>query len=123
MKGKDRYATFLCPLFVAGHFMRKYNRMNTITNHDRLFAVCLISYTILSCTDLPATKLSLISAYFIQPAFALPIIPWLFRRRGQQTSATERMPAYIDRNTLDVYVIHYFFIAAIHLEAASNYFY
>lgn len=123
------YAYKYWPFFYAGYLFRQYHIADYIFTHNYAFTVALISYIpllslLLSNPSLSGNGLSArllgwcISFAFIISAF------YLFHGREQNNSFLENELARIGRNSLDVYIYHYFFIGTsiINLSPLGNWF-
>lgn len=103
------------PFFILGFFTRKYDLFNriTITNSKWLLAVSVAGYLVLFNTVMPVHALStfvdrLLIRLLAVVAICLPAV-----RREDKRSKIETALEAIGRRTLDIYVIHYFFVTNI----------
>jgi len=112
-------ATSFFPFFILGHFIRKYNFMNILMRHKLVFTVSLIGYIAFFCIEFPLHILNSISFRFVQPLLAIATLYCIFLMRDTQNSYIDRTLAFIGRNTLDIYVLHYFLVSSINFQATS----
>lgn len=112
-------ATSFFPFFILGHFIRKYNLINILMKHKSIFTMSLIGYVTFFCIDFPLHILNSISFRFVQPLLAITALYYIFFMRDTQNSYIDRTLSFIGRNTLDIYVLHYFLVSSINFQVIS----
>lgn len=105
---KDFYG--LWPFFYIGYLSNKYKLIENLILHNYIFSINLIAlllvYTIPELGQLGKLK----STFFIIA------LCFLFRIREKENSAIENLLGYIGKNSLDVYIYHYFILTTINLK-------
>ncbi|WP_288360957.1 acyltransferase family protein [uncultured Bacteroides sp.] len=108
-------STDFYPFFILGYFASKYNWIEYFNTHNWLFTMALVGYLIFFDRQFPIHIVDSISERFIVRLCAIIVITMLFAEREKEDSVVEHALAYIGRNTLDIYVLHYFFVNSINL--------
>lgn len=108
------------PFFILGAFSAKYNLLEMLKKNKWLFSLCIVGYIVLFYVDMPLHVFDSLNKNVLLPLCMVVIVIMLFLRRQNKSSFVERILEYVGRKTLDVYVIHYFFINYIHLKKYAN---
>ena len=107
------------PFFILGYFARKYNWMEWLVNNNWLFTIALLSF-------IPVYVMfhEGVFNHFIQILIILILIVilYVFKKRENDDSYMEKVLAFIGKNSLDVYVLHYFFFLIINLRGLALWF-
>lgn len=106
------------PFFITGFFTRKYELIKTTNlnynsfyiNSNWLFSLSLITYLILFNIDIPNHLINTLSERFLIRFCAVIVFCTLIVKRENSQSKIDTALEYIGKNTLDVYVIHYFIL-------------
>ena len=105
---KDFYG--LWPFFYLGYLSNKYKLIDKLTSHNVYFSIDLIVLFFLY--SFPGLE-----QYGKLKSFALIIaLCYLFRMREQENSVIENLLGCIGKNSLDVYIFHYFILTIINLK-------
>ncbi len=105
---KDFYG--LWPFFYLGYLSNKYKLIDKLTSHNVYFSIDLI--VLLFLYSFPGLE-----QYGKLKSFALIIaLCYLFRNREKENSVIENLLGYIGKNSLDVYIFHYFILTTINLK-------
>lgn len=105
---KDFYG--LWPFFYLGYLSNKYKLIDKLTSHNVYFSIDLI--VLLFLYSFPGLE-----QYGKLKSFALIIaLCYLFRNREKENSLIENLLGYIGKNSLDVYIFHYFILTTINLK-------
>ena len=100
----------LWPFFYLGYISNKYKLIDKLVLHNYIFSIDLI--VILLIYTLPGLE-----QYSKLKSFALIIaLCYLFRIREKENSVLENLLGYIGKNSLDVYIFHYFILTTINLK-------
>ena len=99
-------------------FDEKYWRK--LKHANWLFSLCVVGYIVLFVMDMPIHALVSLNKHIFLPFCMVLIVVTLFVARHGETSRMERVLDYVGKRTLDVYVIHYFFISQIHLAGLAK---
>lgn len=123
-QAKDYFCMLNCgnfyPFFMLGVMTTKYNLLNKMHKVNRLFSLCIVAYAFLFCVDMPFHALVSLNKHIFLPFCMVYIVVTLFVGRHGATSYGEKILDFVGKRTLDIYVIHYFFISMIHLKDLGN---
>lgn len=121
---KDYFCMLNCgnfyPFFMLGVMTTKYNLLNKIQKANWVFSLCVVGYAFLFCVDMPFHALVSLNKHIFLPFCMVYIVVTLFVGRHGATSCWENILDFVGKRTLDIYVIHYFFISMIHLKNLGN---
>lgn len=121
---KDYFCMLNCgnfyPFFILGVMTTKYNFMDKMHKANWLFSLCIVAYAFLFCVDMPFHALVSLNKHIFLPFCMVYIVVNLFVSRHGATSCWESLLDFVGKRTLDIYVIHYFFISMIHLKDLGN---
>ena len=106
--------------FILGVFSSKYGLIDKMMHHNTLFTIGIIGYLVLFDYVAPLHAVRSIVKHIALPLCALLVIVPLFVKRECDASFVESRLEYFGRNSLDIYVIHYFIITHIHLEVVDD---
>jgi len=106
--------------FIAGVFSRKYNWVQWIVKQNWLFTFSIIGYVALFNNEIPIHAIDSICRHWIVPTCAVIVLLIIFVNRENCDSLIERLMSFIGRNTLDVYVLHYFIVSNINLVVVDQ---
>lgn len=101
------------PFFILGAFSVKYNLLDKLKKNKWLFSLCIVGYIVLFFVDMPLYVFDSMNKNVLLPFCMVVIVIMLFLDRQNKSSFVEQLLEYVGRKTLDVYVIHYFFISYI----------
>lgn len=122
---KDYFCLLNCGnfylFFMLGVFTTKYRLLEKAKNANWLFSVCIVLYAVLFCVEMPIHALDSLNRHILMPFCMVFVIVTLFMARHGETSCSERILDYVGKRTLDVYVLHYFFISVVHLQDVGKY--
>lgn len=121
---KDYFCMLNCgnfyPFFILGVMTTKYNFLDKMHKANWLFSLCIVAYAFLFFVDMPFHALVSLNKHIFLPFCMVYIVVNLFVSRHGATSCWESLLDFIGKRTLDIYVIHYFFISMIHLKDLGN---
>lgn len=106
---------------MLGVFTTKYRLLEKAKNANWMFSVCIVLYAALFCVEIPIHALDSLNRHIFMPFCMVFVIVTLFMARHGETSRFERILEYVGKRTLDVYVLHYFFISVVHLQDVGKY--
>lgn len=122
---KDYFCMLNCgnfyPFFILGVMTTKYNLLDKMQKANWLFSLCIVAYVFLFCVDMPFHALVSLNKHIFLPFCMVYIVVTLFVGRHGAMSYGEKILDFVGKRTLDIYVIHYFFISMIHLKDLGNY--
>ena len=117
---KDYFCMLNCgnfyPFFILGVMTTKYNLLDKMHKANWLFSLCIVAYAFLFCVDMPFHALASLNKHIFLPFCMVYIVVTLFVGRHGAMSYGEKILDFVGKRTLDIYVIHYFFIKMIHLK-------
>ena len=105
---------------MLGVFTTKYKLLEKLKSANWLFSLCIIAYAIVFCVEMPTHGLDSLNRHIFMPFCMVVIVVSLFMYRHGQSSRIERMLEALGKRTLDIYMIHYFFVSQISLRAVGN---
>lgn len=121
---KDYFCMLNCgnfyPFFILGVMTTKYNLLDKMHKANWLFSLCIVAYAFLFCVDMPFHALVSLNKHIFLPFCMVYIVVTLFVGRHGAMSYGEKILDFVGKRTLDIYVIHYFFISMIHLKDLGN---
>ena len=121
---KDYFCMLNCgnfyPFFILGVMTTKYDLLDKMHKANWLFSLCIVAYVFLFCVDMPFHALVSLNKHIFLPFCMVYIVVNLFVSRHGATSYGEKLLDFVGKRTLDIYVIHYFFISMIHLKDFGN---
>lgn len=106
--------------FILGVFTTKYELLPKLEERNWLLTAGMAGFLFFFLYTFPIHAMQSVVRHILLPFCALLVVVYLFLRRKNDTSFVERQLEYIGRNTLDIYVLHYFFVANINIEAAGR---
>lgn len=121
---KDYFCMLNCanfyPFFILGVFTTKYKLLEKLKQTNWFFSLCVVGYLALFCVNMPIHALESLNHHIFLPFCMVTVVVSLFMARENASSCVERILEYVGKRTLDVYVIHYFFITHIHLSMVDK---
>lgn len=97
------------PFFLIGYFSRKYNLVSLLQRNTSLVAIALIvfiaAYIAIEYIGLTQGKYTKIAGISMSA-----VLVYAFSKREDTTTAIENQLSFIGRNSLEVYIFHYFFL-------------
>lgn len=108
------------PFFILGVFTAKYGLLEKVRQANWLFSLCVAGYIGLFLSEMPLHALDSLNKHIFLPFCMVAVVVTLFMGRHGKTSPVERVLDYVGKRTLDVYVIHYFFVSQIHLTGLGK---
>lgn len=121
---KDYFCILNCgnfyPFFILGVFTTKYGLLEKAKQANWLFSLCVVGYVVLFLTEMPVHALVSLNKHVFLPFCMVFVVVTLFMGRHGKTSRIEQVLDYVGKRTLDVYVIHYFFMGQIHLSELAE---
>ncbi len=103
------------PFFILGVFTTKYGLLKKVNQANWLFSLSVVGYLVLFVVNMPLHALASLNNHIFLPFCMVWVVVSLFIGRHGKSSWMERVLDYVGKRTLDVYVLHYFFIFQIHL--------
>lgn len=94
------------PWFVGGYLARKYNWVDGIFSNNLFFTVSFISYVVLSVFFCKGHY----NFFMLTAAASIATFLYLFKRRENKSSFIEEKLALFGKNSLDIYIYHFFFV-------------
>ena len=113
-------AEMVCGCSLGNGIMGGYVCLMGIYGANCVFSLCVVGYIVLFVMDMPIHALVSLNKHIFLPFCMVFIVVTLFVGRHGETSRMERVLDYVGKRTLDVYVIHYFFIWQIHLAGLAK---
>lgn len=105
---------------MLGVFTTKYGLLKRLNNANWLFSLCLVVYAVLFCVDMPVHALVSLNKHLFLPFCMVVVVVTLFMARNGKTSYVEHMLEEMGKRTLDIYMIHYFFVSMISLTMVGE---
>lgn len=104
------------PFFVCGYFVARFSLIGKFTALNWLYSLCLVIY-IVSFSFWYNGKSYLY--YIVAFSFVFAIL-YLFISREGKSSSFEKNLECLGRNSLDIYIYHYFFIQLVTLDGLGR---
>lgn len=103
-------------IFFAGFLCKRYGLANYMEHNNWVFSIALV-YSI-------AIRLfSTINIIPKLPMFAMDLVLlYFFMKREKANTMVDNQLAFIGKNSIDVYIFHYFFVANLHLKLFGDIF-
>lgn len=101
--------------FIGGVMSRKYGLVEKMMKYNWILTVGIVGYIALFLIEMPIHALQSLNKHIFTPFCAVIVVVWLFVEREDKTSWIEEQLSFIGKNTLDVYMIHYFIVSNINL--------
>lgn len=121
---KDYFCILNCgnfyPFFMLGVFATKYGLLERLKKANWLFSVCIVAYALLFCVEMPVYCLLSLNKHIFLPFCMVVVVAYLFVARHGKTSRIEQILEAVGKRTLDVYVLHYFFVSKICLDGLGH---
>lgn len=107
------------PYYFLAVIMRRYNLIDFIISNRWIYSICLcLSIVILFAN---VHDIHIYGRSFILPVVFLVTIIHMMKLLSQSDlSMTKRVLNYVGRNTLDIYLFHYFVLASFQMPYVSN---
>lgn len=99
--------------FFAGFFVRQHVRALKFMCNDYVEVLCLVGIVVYFAFDL-----QVVSRFF--PFLPIGVLICAFRRREHSGGFVNSQLSWIGKNTLYIYVFHYFFLATVNLKSVYN---
>lgn len=99
--------------FFAGFFVRQHVRVLKFMCNDYVEVLCLVGIVVYFAFDL-----QVVSRFF--PFLPIGVLICAFRRREHSVGFVNSQLSWIGKNTLYIYVFHYFFLATVNLKSVYN---
>ncbi|MBP3471750.1 MAG: acyltransferase family protein [Paraprevotella sp.] len=118
------HAACFYPFYVLGYLSRKYNLVNELLEKNWIFTMALVGYIILinlEDTNIPHSIYSVMTRYAM-PTMAIIMSLFIFVKREKENSFIENQLAFLGKNTLSIYVLHFFIVYKINLEVFCSLF-
>lgn len=107
----------LWPYFIMGYMCNRNQILMKLICNTYTYSVTIIG-TIAALYAYVAMGMSPVR-YFV-PVFAICACVYLFKLREQQDTVVENQLAFLGKNTLYIYIFHYFLVYSIHLEIVGR---
>ena len=119
-QNKDPFCLLNCAnfyfFFMLGVFSRKYGFVDFVCSHNWLFSISVILYTLLFYLNIQIDFMNSFMYHIAIPFCAIIVVVFLFANRENRDGIVERLLSFFGKKTLDIYVLHYFVVANIHLS-------
>lgn len=110
------------PFFVMGYIVKKYNLMEKLQRQNWIFSISLITYLFMFAFPFQNHALHTLTWRLLMPLTGILSCLLVFANRENEDSWIERQLSFIGKNTLDVYILHYFLISSINLTMVGQWF-
>lgn len=98
------------PFFILGYFTRKYKWSEYLSSRQWFAYIAFTGYFVFFNMDFDLQMLNTLSERFVVRLCALIAVVAFFLKRESCTSKIESLLSYFGKNTLYIYVFHYFVI-------------
>ena len=114
----DQCFNLWVPFFI-GFMVRRYSLINYIRKYDWIPFISLLCYIVLFRFYVTGIK----HIYLFLILFSIPIFIFLFYKRENDDTLIERELARFGKNSLHIYIYHYFLLRSISLQELGVWFY
>lgn len=104
------------PFFFLGFMARRYDAFNFVLSHNWTFSLAVTVYAVAFNLHPDIHLVKNLIERFVLPVSGTVALVYLFGRREQQESRVENALLFFGRNSLNIYLIHFFLIRYIHLQ-------
>lgn len=104
--------------FVAAYFARKYNLMSLLAKRNLLFSLSLIGYVIGFLLYIHGNP----HLFYLNAFFFITAIFYVFMMMEKSNNVATRALSYLGKNTLEIYIFHFFIIQMTSLEVVGIWF-
>lgn len=112
--------TFYWPFFFVATFINKYKLQDKLFSNNNLFTVSLLIFGGLFIYK-EYSSIDNLVMYPLQFAGILCIIYLIYKIKDKNNTILNKL-CHIGRNSLDIYILHYFFIHVSYMKIVGNYF-
>lgn len=106
------------PFFFLGFMARRYDAFSYVLSHNWTFTLAVAVYAVAFNLHPDIHLVKNLIERFVLPVAGTVALVYLFGRREQQESRVENALLFFGRNSLNIYLIHFFLIRYIHLETS-----
>lgn len=107
------------PFFFLGFFLSQNNLLTRTLENNHIYTISLLVYGVLFAWNYYGVLSNLV-VYIYQLAGIIMVSHLFYEMRNKQSRILENL-SFIGRNTLDVYIFHYFIISASYIKLMGNY--
>lgn len=104
------------PFFFLGFMARRYDVLSYVLSHNWTFTLAVAVYAVAFNLHPDIHLVKNLIERFALPVAGTVVLVYLFGRREQEESRVENALLFFGRNSLNIYLIHFFLIRYIHLE-------
>lgn len=100
------------PCFVSGFLLRKFERLEPVMGNNNIYSASLIGYIVLNVIFVNGFY----HIYTLVGLCSIPVFIHLAKSRENSSTVIENALAYIGKNSLDIYIYHFFIIKILFLS-------
>lgn len=115
-------ASSFYPFFVMGYMVKKYDWMEKLQRQNWIFTVSVLAYLFMLAFPSQHHALHTLTWRLLMPMTGILSSLLFFANRENENTWIERQLSFIGKNTLDIYILHYFLISSIHLTIVGQWF-
>lgn len=104
------------PFFIIGFMARRYGWTDYVLHHNWTFTAGLAAYAVAFTLHPSVHFMENLCLRFIVPVAGAVVLVYWFGRREQEETRVERMLQFFGRNSLNIYLLHYFFLPVVRLQ-------
>lgn len=112
------HAACFYPFYVLGYLSRKYDLVAMLLKRNMIFTMALAVYVVLFNLEdglMPHDIYSMLTR-FIAPTMAIIMVLFVFVKRENTSSPIERQLSLLGKETMSIYVLHFFIVYKINLS-------
>jgi len=112
------HAACFYPFYVLGYLSRKYDLVAMLLKRNVIFTMALAVYVVLFNLEdglMPHDIYSMLTR-FIAPTMAIIMVLFVFVKRENTSSPIERQLSLLGKETMSIYVLHFFIVYKINLS-------
>lgn len=107
------------PFFMFGYFARKYRLFDFVRRYPAIAGTSAVAY-IIAFVAMGFCGCKSMIVYNLSGLTMVIVLVYVFSTRERLSSIAERMLGLIGRYSLEIYVLHYFFIQNLHVEFVQS---
>lgn len=102
--------------FIGGYLTRRYHLIDYLQSHNILYSMAVLGYPVITYLYISGYH----HLFYIAAILMTVILFYLFQQREACNGLIDRTLLFFGKNTLDIYIYHYFIIQLTRLNGFGN---